>query len=105
MKKILILSLVTILALTGCTAKQETEISSGELASFNGKDGNKCYVAISGKVYEISNSDLWKNGVHTESRGLAECGKDLTDVIAEAPHGVSILTTSPKVKQIGNLVN
>jgi predicted heme/steroid binding protein len=65
--------------------------------------GNDCYVAVSGRVYEISDSDKWVDGEHIDSEGQASCGRDLTQAMDESPHGISILTTSPKVKMIGTI--
>lgn len=112
MKKSLFLLIVCILFLTGCQSQDPTnggekgqEVTQAELANADGKDGNQCFVAVSGRVYEIKGSSLWVNGEHTESEGEASCGRDLTSVIRRSPHGVSIFTTSPKVSQIGTLVD
>jgi len=40
------------------------EMDSEELKRMNGKDGNPVYVAFGGKVYDVTESDLWKTGVH-----------------------------------------
>ena len=82
-----------------------SSISSIQLSENNGKSGNKCFVAISGKVYEIKESNKWIDGNHLESEGKASCGKDLTEVMNDSPHGISILTTSPKVTLVGQLSN
>lgn len=87
----------------GSNRTASTRVTSEQLAENDGKAGNKCYVAVSGRVYEITNSSKWVNGIHTESEGQASCGRDLTEAMDESPHGVSILTTSPRVKLIGNL--
>lgn len=111
MKKTLLVLTISILFLSGCqsqnnqTSVDGQNVSRSELASFDGKNGNKCYVAVSGRVYEIKNSSLWVDGIHTESEGEASCGRDLTSVIRRAPHGVSILTSSPKVSLVGDLVD
>jgi len=111
MKKTLLILTIGIFFLTGCqsqsteTPSNGQEVSRTELASADGKNGNKCFVAVSERVYEIKNSSLWVDGVHTESEGEANCGRDLTSVIRRAPHGVSILTSSPKVSLVGSLVD
>lgn len=104
MKKLLIIFVVTIFSV-GCTSTQENPITitAQQLSENNGKSGNSCYVAVSGKVYEISGSNEWIDGEHIESEGQASCGKDLTALMNDSPHGVSILTTSPRVKLIGTL--
>jgi predicted heme/steroid binding protein len=60
-----------------------------ELAKYDGKNGNKCLVAVDGTVFLIESFELWKNGRHTLSGSRAVCGLDLTEVIEDAPHGRS----------------
>lgn len=114
--KIIILTF-SMLVLAGCTSQDtlsstntqpDTSESNGvftetELSMFNGVDGERCLVGVNGIVYEISNSSFWLNGIHTKSEGKASCGKDLSDEITDAPHGVAILTTSPSVSRVGTL--
>lgn len=76
--------------------------TTSELASFDGIN-NKCLVAVSGVVYDVTASDEWENGVHKDSNGQATCGKDLTSVINSSPHGRSVLTSSPDVIKVGEL--
>ncbi|MBI4289131.1 MAG: response regulator [Chloroflexi bacterium] len=59
-----------------------------ELKEFDGKDGRPAYVAYSGKVYDISASALWGDGVHS---GLHSAGVDLTSDMGNAPHGEEVL--------------
>lgn len=80
----------------------ERDVTQAELAKNDGKDGAKCYVAVSGTVYEISDSAYWQNGSHTTSEGQASCGRDLTEVIKQAPHGTSKLD---QLTVIGPLVD
>ena len=68
-----------------------------ELAKFDGKNGNKCLVAVDDEVYLIEGFDLWKNGQHMTSGGRARCGLDLTEVIDDAPHGRSKLQLLERV--------
>ncbi len=75
-------------------------LSASDLATHNGKDGAKCYVAIDTTVYEINQGKKWKDGEHIPSEGQAYCGQDLSDVIGKSPHGKSILEILTKV---GNL--
>lgn len=65
-----------------------------ELAQYNGKGGAKAYIAYKGKVYDVSNSFLWQGGTH---QVLHSAGKDLTNSIAEAPHGPELLERFPVV--------
>jgi predicted heme/steroid binding protein len=68
-----------------------------ELANYDGKNGNKCLVAVDGDVYLIEGFALWQNGEHIPSGGRARCGLDLSEVINESPHGRSKLQLLKKV--------
>ena len=70
------------------------EITSEELAQFNGKDRSPIYVAFQGKVYDISNSRLWSKGLHMNRH---PSGKDLSGEIVAAPHGPEVLERYPQV--------
>jgi len=66
-----------------------------ELAKYNGKDGNSAYVAYEGKVYDVTNIEAWKNGIH---QGRFEAGKDYTDVLNnQAPHSSDNLTKNAPI--------
>lgn len=75
----------------------DTPITLNQLAKNNGKDGNKCWVAIKGVVYDASNNRLWKNGTHTTSNGRANCGEDLTEALGQSPHGKRVLDDLEKI--------
>lgn len=47
------------------------------LKSYNGKSGAKAYVAYSGKIYDVSNSAYFRNGVHTKDSSVV-AGVDIT---------------------------
>ena len=68
-----------------------TVVSSEALAQHDGIDGRECYVAVDGTVYLIEGSPFWVDGRHLPSNGQAGCGRDLTDVINQSPHGRSKL--------------
>jgi len=70
------------------------EFSRGELARFNGKNGAPVYIAYNGKVYDVSQSFLWKDGNHEV---LHSAGKDLTEAMKEAPHGGEVFEKFPVV--------
>ena len=69
------------------------EFTREELAKYNGKYGTKAYVAVQGKVYDVSSSPLWGNGFHKGHNA----GKDLTYEISRSPHGTEILKDYPVV--------
>lgn len=70
------------------------EFTLEELLRFNGKDGNPTYIALQGKVYDVSKSRLWPKGLHMKRHAS---GKDLSADISAAPHGTEILERYPQV--------
>jgi predicted heme/steroid binding protein len=64
------------------------EFTKEELAQYNGKNGNQVYVLYKGRVYDVSDSFLWKDGTH---QVLHSAGVDLTDALEQAPHGGDLL--------------
>jgi predicted heme/steroid binding protein/uncharacterized membrane protein len=68
-----------------------------ELEKYNGKDGQPAYIAVEGKVYDVSESNRWNGGKHMNRH---HAGKDLTEALANAPHDSKLLE---KVTYIGIL--
>jgi predicted heme/steroid binding protein len=56
-----------------------------ELAAFDGQNGNAAYIAVDGTVYDVSDSSFWKDGKHSTCNLGAMAGKDLSDLIKQAP--------------------
>lgn len=76
---------------TGLTIDAETgllQMTIDELEQFNGKDGNKAFVAIDGNVYDVTGNRKWLDGNH--EKGMS-AGRDLSAFISSAPHGYDIL--------------
>jgi predicted heme/steroid binding protein/uncharacterized membrane protein len=71
------------------------KFTKAELENAKGPDGNSTLVAVNGKVYDTSNSKMWKNGEHVKSH---HAGQDLSLEIQAAPHGLEVLK---HLKQIG----
>lgn len=68
-----------------------------ELSTYNGSNGMPAYVAVDGVVYDLTNSNAWKNGKHN---GFT-AGRDLSDEIKEiSPHGVKNLEGIPVVGKL-----
>ena len=65
-----------------------------ELKKFNGKNGQPSYIAYKGKVYDVTESFLWKKGRH---QVFHDAGEDLTDALKEAPHGPEFIYRFPIV--------
>jgi predicted heme/steroid binding protein len=73
------------------------EFTRAELARHDGKDGAPAYIAVNGRVYDVSNSFHWRNGRH---HALHSAGQDLTDRLKDMPHGPHLLD---RVALIGKL--
>lgn len=95
-------SSVTTKAATTSNASVTTSVSTSvvmktmtktELSLKNGKGGADCWVAVDGKVYEIFQGKLWKDGAHTPSPEQAMCGIDGSAAIVKSPHGKKKLET------------
>ena len=74
------------------------EYKKQQLALRNGQDKPEIWVAFQGKIYDVTESRLWKNGKHYEHWA----GQDLTDELKEAPHTASVFD---KYVAIGLLVD
>jgi predicted heme/steroid binding protein/uncharacterized membrane protein len=71
------------------------ELDPKSLEEFDGKEDRPCYVAVRGKVYDLSGSELWKTGEHM---GRHAAGRDCGDALENAPHGEEVLD---KFQQVG----
>ena len=71
---------------------QEFEIA--DLEKFDGNEGRPVYVAYKGKVYDVTDSKLWRNGLHMKRH---HAGQDLTADVHGAPHEPDVLERYPQV--------
>jgi len=59
-----------------------------ELKAYDGSDPSKpVYVAYCGKVYDVTSSPLFLEGMHFEHY----CGCDLTEFMEDAPHDAGVM--------------
>ena len=72
------------------------KLTKKELKSINGING-KVLIAYKNKIYDVSESQLFKFGLHFNH----EAGNDLTDFLNDAPHGEEVLKKFPV---IGDLI-
>ena len=70
------------------------EFDIEELSTFDGKEGRPAYVAHQGRVFNVTESKIWKKGVHMRRH---HAGKDLTTDLKGAPHGIKMLERYPQV--------
>ncbi|MDH5543366.1 MAG: cytochrome B5 [Nitrospinota bacterium] len=68
---------------TGAARKPEDgKYDPVTLMEFDGNEGRPAYIAYMGKVYDVTDSNLWKRGTHF----IHKAGEDLTSQISKAPH-------------------
>ncbi len=79
------------------TSSGAQRLTLEEIQHFDGKEGRPVYVAVEGKIYDLSGSRLWKEGSHVRKH-LA--GADLTDAIKQAPHGSEKLNNFPVIGEV-----
>jgi predicted heme/steroid binding protein/uncharacterized membrane protein len=70
------------------------KITQEELTKHNGEQGNKACVAFKDKVYDLTGSRIWENGIHMN---IHHAGSDLTEALSDAPHGAEVLADFPVV--------
>ncbi len=85
--------IVTVLSETEDPGNGLLELTLEQLAQFDGKNGNKAYIAVNGVIYDVTDSSLWPNGSHNGY----QAGQDLTTFIMSSPHGLSTLSRIPIV--------
>lgn len=70
-------------------------MNKDELKANDGKGGKPAYIVYNGKIYDVTKSSRWKEGVHM---GRHKAGEDLTDFLSMAPHDLEVFE---RVDQIG----
>lgn len=68
-----------------------------ELAQFDGEQGRKAYVAVNGKVFDVTRSPYWQGGNHQDAH---RAGADLSAELLEAPHVRSVIERFPVVAEL-----
>jgi len=73
------------------------DMTGPELAVCDGKDGRPAYIAYKGLIYDATDSPLWKQGQHMARHNA---GMDLSEALAQAPHGEDQLQRLPVVGRL-----
>ncbi len=68
-------------------------ITRRKLSLCNGADKMEIWIAYKGKVYDVTESRLWKGGKHYEHWA----GQDLTHELKDAPHTVEVFKRYPLI--------
>ncbi len=64
------------------------------LSEYDGKDEKPVYIVHQGRVFDVTQSKLWKGGVHMKRH---HAGRDLTTDFGGAPHGTEVFERYPQV--------
>lgn len=68
-------------------------ITRRKLSLCNGIDKKEIWIAYMGKVYDVTESRLWKGGKHYEHWA----GQDLTEELKDAPHTEDVFKRYPLI--------
>lgn len=71
-----------------------------ELARFDGQEGRKAYVAVNGKVFDVTASPYWQGGNHQDAH---QAGTDLSADLLKAPHVRSVIERFPVVATLAEM--
>lgn len=69
------------------------QLKRHQLALYNGQDKKQIYIAYQGRIYDVTESRLWRRGMHYEHWA----GQDLTQELPEAPHDEAVFERFPQV--------
>ncbi len=68
-----------------------------QLALRNGSDKPETWVAYRGIIYDVSESRLWRTGLHY---GVHWAGQDLTAELSAAPHSEAVFRRFPAIGRL-----
>jgi len=73
------------------------DLTTEELHSFDGKEEQPAFIAFKGKIYDVTQSRLWKDGSHARKHFA---GHELTDALKTAPHAEDKILGMPEVGKL-----
>jgi len=76
----------------GISPMKEYEFET--LSEYDGKEGKPVYIVHQGRVFDVTESKLWKGGLHMKRH---HAGRDLTTDFGGAPHGIEVFERYPQV--------
>lgn len=72
------------------------EYSLKELSLRNGQDRQEVWVSVDGWIYDLTNSSLWKTGLHYDHWA----GQELREELKDAPHLADVLKKFPIIGKL-----
>jgi len=72
-----------------------------ELAGFDGREGRKAYVAVNGKIFDVTKSPYWQEGNH---QNVHQAGTDLSADLLNAPHVRSVIERFPVIATLEEIL-
>ncbi len=73
-----------------------TIYTKSQLALRNGQDKDLIWVAYKGVIYDVTESRLWRRGMHYEHWA----GQDLSEELKDAPHNENVFDKFPIVGRL-----
>lgn len=70
------------------------KFSERELIEYDGKNGRRAFIAFNGKVYDVTDSSKWREGLHFRAHSA---GIDLSNSLNDSTHGPEVLAGFPVV--------
>jgi len=74
-----------------------SELTLEELSGFDGDDGRPAYIGFKGIIYDVSESKLWRDGIHMKRH---HAGTDLTGILSQAPHQEDKVLAMPVIGKL-----
>jgi predicted heme/steroid binding protein len=78
--------------------REKRSFTRDELRRYDGRAGTM-YIAFEGRVYDVTQSFHWKEGVH---QVMHRAGCDLTEELKRAPHRSDMLDRFPVVGELSD---
>ena len=75
-------------------------LTLSQLSQYDGRNGRRAFIAVSGIIYEVTNSPRWAGGIHNGNSSIS-AGNDLTrEINSISPHGTRVLDNIPVVGRL-----